>query len=55
MALYVNTNVSYINAQRNLSSETSALTQNNIIQQASQAVLAQASQRPTIALSLSGQ
>ena len=33
-------------------SETAALTQNNIIQQASQSVLAQANQRPTIALSL---
>ena len=32
-------------------SETAALTQNNIIQQASQTVLAQANQRPTIALS----
>ena len=32
-----------------------ALTQNNIIQQASQTVLAQANQRPTIALSLLGQ
>ena len=36
-------------------SETAALTQNNIIQQASQTVLAQANQRPTIALSLLGQ
>ena len=36
-------------------SETAALTQNNIIQQASQSVLAQANQRPTIALSLLGQ
>ena len=35
-------------------SETAALTQNNIIQQASQSVLAQANQRPTIALSLIG-
>ena len=35
-------------------SETAALTQNNIIQQASQTVLAQANQRPTIALSLLG-
>ena len=35
-------------------SETAALTQNNIIQQASQSVLAQANQRPTIALSLLG-
>ena len=35
--------------------ETAALTQNNIIQQASQTVLAQANQRPTIALSLLGQ
>ena len=33
-------------------SETAALTQNNIIQQASQSILAQANQRPTIALSL---
>ena len=36
-------------------SETATLTQNNIIQQASQTVLAQANQRPTIALSLLGQ
>ena len=36
-------------------SETAALTQNNIIQQASQTVLAQANQRPTIALSLLSQ
>lgn len=36
-------------------SETAALTQNNIIQQASQSVLAQANQRPTIALNLLGQ
>ncbi len=36
-------------------SETAALTQNNIIQQASQTVLAQANQRPTIALNLLGQ
>ena len=36
-------------------SETAALTQNNIIQQASQTVLAQANQRPTIAISLLGQ
>ncbi|MCK0535192.1 MULTISPECIES: flagellin [unclassified Anaerobiospirillum] len=36
-------------------SETAALTQNNIIQQASQTILAQANQRPTIALSLLGQ
>ena len=36
-------------------SETAALTQNNIIQQASQSILAQANQRPTIALSLLGQ
>ena len=36
-------------------SETAALTQNNIIQQASQTVLAQANQRPTIALGLLGQ
>ena len=36
-------------------SETAALTANNIIQQASQTVLAQANQRPTIALSLLGQ
>ena len=35
--------------------ETAALTQNNIIQQSSQAILAQANQRPTIALSLLGQ
>ena len=35
-------------------SETASLTQNNIIQQASQSVLAQANQRPTIALSLLG-
>ena len=35
--------------------ETASLTQNNIIQQASQTVLAQANQRPTIALSLLGQ
>ncbi|MCK0526532.1 flagellin [Anaerobiospirillum sp. NML120449] len=35
-------------------SETAALTQNNIIQQASQSVLAQANQRPVIALSLLG-
>ena len=35
-------------------SETAALTQNVIIQQASQSVLAQANQRPTIALSLLG-
>ena len=35
-------------------SETAALTRNNIIQQASQSVLAQANQRPTIALSLLG-
>ena len=35
-------------------SETAALTQNNIIQQASQSVLAQANQRPNIALSLLG-
>ena len=35
-------------------SETAALTQNNIIQQASQSILAQANQRPTIALSLLG-
>ena len=35
-------------------SETAALTQGNIIQQASQTVLAQANQRPTIALSLLG-
>ena len=35
-------------------SETASLTQNNIIQQASQSVLAQANQRPTIALSLIG-
>ncbi|MCK0526507.1 MULTISPECIES: flagellin [unclassified Anaerobiospirillum] len=34
--------------------ETAALTQGNIIQQASQTVLAQANQRPTIALSLLG-
>ena len=36
-------------------SETASLTANNIIQQASQTVLAQANQRPTIALSLLGQ
>ena len=36
-------------------SETAALTQNNIIQQASQTVLAQANQRPTIAINLLGQ
>ena len=36
-------------------SETAALTQNNIIQQASQTVLAQANQRPAIAISLLGQ
>lgn len=36
-------------------SETAALTQNNIIQQASQSILAQANQRPTVALSLIGQ
>ncbi|MCK0535671.1 MULTISPECIES: flagellin [unclassified Anaerobiospirillum] len=36
-------------------SETAALTQNNIIQQASQTVLSQANQRPNIALSLLGQ
>ena len=36
-------------------SETAALTQNNIIQQSSQAILAQANQRPNIALSLLGQ
>ncbi|MCK0527213.1 flagellin [Anaerobiospirillum sp. NML120449] len=35
--------------------ETAALTQNNIIQQASQTVLAQANQRPTIAINLLGQ
>ncbi|MCK0526508.1 flagellin [Anaerobiospirillum sp. NML120449] len=35
--------------------ETAALTQGNIIQQACQTVLAQANQRPTIALSLLGQ
>ncbi|MCK0525348.1 flagellin [Anaerobiospirillum sp. NML120449] len=35
-------------------SETASLTQNNIIQQASQTVLAQANQRPTIALNLLG-
>ena len=35
-------------------SDTAALTQNNIIQHASQSVLAQANQRPTIALSLLG-
>ena len=35
-------------------SETAALTQNNIIQQASQTILSQANQRPTIALSLLG-
>ena len=35
--------------------ETAALTQNNIIQQSSQAILAQANQRPNIALSLLGQ
>ena len=36
-------------------SETAALTQNNIIQQSSQAILAQANQSPNIALSLLGQ
>ena len=36
-------------------SETASLTANNIIQQASQTVLAQANQRPTIALTLLGQ
>ena len=35
--------------------ETAALTQNNIIQQASQTILSQANQRPTIALNLLGQ
>ena len=35
-------------------SETAALTQNNIIQQASQTILSQANQRPMIALSLLG-
>lgn len=35
-------------------SETATLTKNNIIQQASQSVLTQANQRPTIALSLMG-
>ena len=36
-------------------SETAALTQNQIIQQASQTILTQANQRPTIALQLLGQ
>ena len=36
-------------------SETAALTQNQIIQQASQTILSQANQRPTIALQLLGQ
>lgn len=36
-------------------SETANLTQNNIIQQASQSILAQANQRPTVALNLLGQ
>ncbi len=36
-------------------SETAALTQNQIIQQASQTILTQANQRPTIALNLLGQ
>ena len=35
-------------------SETAALTQNQIIQQASQTVLSQANQRPTVALNLLG-
>ena len=35
-------------------SETAALTQNQIIQQASQTILSQANQRPTVALSLLG-
>ncbi|WP_027939941.1 flagellin [Anaerobiospirillum succiniciproducens] len=35
-------------------SETAALTQNQIIQQASQSILSQANQRPTVALSLLG-
>ena len=36
-------------------SETAALTQNQIIQQASQTILTQANQRPTVALNLLGQ
>ena len=36
-------------------SETAALTSNQIIQQASQSILTQANQRPTIALQLLGQ
>ena len=36
-------------------SETAALTQNQIIQQASQTILSQANQRPTVALQLLGQ
>ena len=36
-------------------SETAALTQNQIIQQASQTILSQANQRPTVALNLLGQ
>ena len=36
-------------------SETAALTQNQIIQQASQSILTQANQRPTVALNLLGQ
>lgn len=35
-------------------SETAALTQNQIIQQASQTILSQANQRPTVALNLLG-
>ena len=35
-------------------SETAALTQNQIIQQASQTILTQANQRPTVALNLLG-
>ncbi|WP_027940348.1 flagellin [Anaerobiospirillum succiniciproducens] len=35
-------------------SETASLTQNQIIQQASQTILSQANQRPTVALSLLG-
>ena len=46
---------STIRNHTDFASETAALTQNNIIQQASQTVLAQANQRPTIALNLLGQ
>ena len=35
-------------------SETAAMTQQNIIQQASQSILSQANQRPQVALSLLG-